>query len=226
MIAICALGWNKAEFTQRWLESVQRNSGGHTYGLFLMDNGSTDGGETSRVMQSFKPVVFERNEGNESIYRGWNRLSMQALKMGADIIILSNNDLMVGPGWLDPVARELQSGVKRYFLPNGDVLPDDENMRVNAAANVGKTLRADAGWCLMFHRDAIPLWHPIPEELQLWYGDNWIHKKLREAGYSCETLMDCCIHHYTSTSCNVRPGLAEIVAKDREIYNHLTGENL
>jgi len=226
MIAICALGWNKADFTQRWLESVQRNSGGHTYGLFLMDNGSTDGGETSRVMQAFKPVIFERNEGNESIYRGWNRLAMQALKMGAEIVIISNNDLLVGPGWLDPVARELQQGVKRYFLPNGGVPQDDEGMRAVVAGKTGQTVQAIAGWCIMMYRDAVPLWYPIPEELQLWYGDNWIHSKLRNAGYTCEALLDCPVHHFTSTSFYSRPGYVEIVAKDREIYNRLTGENL
>lgn len=224
MIAICALGWNKATFTKQWLESVARNSTGHHVELFLMDNGSTD--DTAQVMQSFSPRVFVRNEQNESLYRGWNRLSERALAAGADIIILSNNDLLVGPGWLDPVAKVLQPGVKRYFLPNGGVPQDDAGMRAAVASLGGQTTKADAGWCLMFHRDAVPLFSPIPEELQLWYGDNWIHWKLRQAGYSCESLLDCPVHHFTSTSFYSRPGYVEIVAKDREIYNRLTGEGL
>lgn len=226
MIAICALGWNKATFTANWLRSLARNCGGHEVELFLMDNGSTDNGETSRLMMSARPKYFQRNENNESIHKGWNDLARRGISAGADIIIISNNDLIVGPGWLDPVVRELRPGVKRYFLPYGDVPADDAAMRATAIANAGKTSRADAGWCMMFHREAIQHWMPIPEELQLWYGDNWIHTKLREQGYTCESLWDCCVHHYTSTSCAARDGFAEIVAKDREIYNRLTGQNL
>lgn len=226
MIAICALGWNKAEFTKNWLASLSRNCSGHDVKLFLMDNGSTDSGETTAVMQAAKPELFLRNEQNESIHKGWNTLARAGLVAGADIIIISNNDLIVGPGWLDPVARELVPGVKRYFLPNGNVSVNEDEMRTTAAMHAGKTVPADAGWCMMFHKDALPLFSPIPEELQLWYGDNWIHWKLKAAGYTCEALLDCPVHHYTSTSFYSREGYVEIVAKDREIYNRLTGEGL
>ncbi len=229
MIAICALGWNHAATTRRWLESVQRNSYGHDVQFFLMDNGSTDHGETTQALTSVNPTVFIRNENNDSIHIGWNKLLGLALDAGAEQICLSNNDLLVGPMWLDAVERELKPGVKKYFLPNGDVPLDnfEQEAALTTVKYKGQTRPgAMGGWCLIFHREAIPLFRPIPEELILWYGDNWIHDRLADAGYSCETLLDCCVHHYTSTSFYTRAGYVEIVARDKEIYERLKMERI
>lgn len=229
MIAICALGWNKAEMTRQWLESVRRNSAGHDVRFYLMDNGSDD--HTRDVMQSFGPAYFQRNESNDSLYKGWNTLARRAIDDGADVVILSNNDLIVGPGWLDALARELADPCKRYFLPNGE-LRDAANFEADARTRLAQprpspsTVRADAGWCLVLPRVAVPEFLPIPEDLQLWYGDNWIHWKLAQAGYSCEAVLDSYVLHYGSVTFYSRPGYAEIVARDREIFNRLTGLNL
>lgn len=227
MIAVCSLAWGHEKVTQRWLESVRRNSGGHHVELFLLDNGSPDG--TFTVMESFKPRWLQRNRDNESIYQGWNRLAQAALDAGADIICISNNDLLVGPGWLDPVVKNLVPGTRKYFLPHdgpGLGVNDrfDERARKIAADYADQIIPARAGWCLFFEREAIQHWLPIPEELQLWYGDDFIHWKLSQAGYTCGALLDSVCHHATSTTFFSRPGYAQIVDKDREIYFKITGE--
>ena len=228
MIAICALGWNKSDYTRRWLDSVRRNSAGHDVRLYLMDNGSTD--DTSAVMQSFSPAYFQRNESNDSLYKGWNTLAGRALADGAAVVILSNNDLIVAPGWLDAFARELGDPRKRYFLPNGDLHDagtfERDALARRAVAVPPLTASARAGWCLVLPRAAVAAALPIPEELQLWYGDDWIHWKLGQAGYVCEVVLDSFVLHFGSVSFYARPGYPEIVARDRETFNRLTGLNL
>ncbi len=233
-IAICALGWNKAEFTKNWLESVKKNSEGHDVQLFLMDNGSTDDGETTRVMIDASPLLFRRNENNESIYKGWNYLVKTSLCIGQngggkdgkdfipDVICISNNDMLVGPGWLDPVSAEFAHGDnEKYYLPNGNERDYDYAVKWNQPYLVGGRQYGRAGWCMFFHRDAIKHFYPIPEELELWYGDDWIHHRLHKAGYACEVLMDSCCKHFTSTSFYARPGYGDIVNQDKIKFDAL-----
>ena len=221
-IAICALGWNHRDVTHRWLDSVRRNSDGHRVGLYLLDNGSSD--DTKAVMDAFDPRYCARNNDNESIYKGWNLLTRQALLDNVEVVCLSNNDLVVSPGWLDAVAREVGRGDARYFLPNGSYSSDGKTAPLVPPAP--GTRPARGGWCLFFRADAVRHFLPIPEELQLWYGDDWIHYKLERAGYRCESIDDCLVAHAGSVSFYSRPGYADIVAKDREIFNRLTGLNL
>jgi len=232
-VAICALAWNHAYITATWLHTVQRNSSGHDIKLFLGDNGSTDNHESWNLIRGVHPEVAWRNEANESIHRGWNRLLQDALAHDPELICLSNNDLLVSPGWLDPILREVRKdarlGALRYFLPNGDFKNDVtfEQEAAEKAKNLeGQTCHGEAGWCLFFTPAAVREFLPIPEELQLWYGDDYMHWKLAAAGYQCVTVLDCCILHRGSVSVNVRKDLAEVVAKDRATFNRITGRNL
>lgn len=233
MIAICALTWNHAPVTISWLNSINRCCEGHEVKLFLGDNGSTDNEASWNIIRAVNPEVAWRNEDNESIYRGWNRLLVDALARDPELICLSNNDLIVSPGWLDPVMREIRKdkaeGALRYFLPNGDYQSEytfEELARQRSVELAGQTVRADAAWCLFLTPEAAREFLPIPEELQLWYGDNFIHWKLANAGYKCEAILDCGVLHRGSVSFNARHDKVEVVARDREIFNRITGLNL
>jgi len=222
VIAICALGWNHAEVTRKWLESVRRHSGGHEVQLYLIDNGSSD--NTSAVMQSFSPRYFRRNGNNDSIHKGWNELASQACKDGAAVVIISNNDLIVGPDWLGPMMRELAKPELRYFLPNGDLTNPVTFERDAQNKPAPGTRPARAGWCIVLPAAAVPVFWPIPEALQLWYGDDYIHDTLARAGYRCERVDDSLVCHLGSVSFFKRPGYNEIVAADKIVYERICAE--
>lgn len=223
MIAICALAWNAADHTERWLRSVRATQGAHEVNLYLLDNGSRDPAQMARIFRSASPKLALRNEDNRSIYAGWNRLATAALADAPEVLILSNNDLVCAPGWLDAIVREVRAGGDRYFLPNGDVPSDPARLAERAKslrqADGPKTeAPARAGWCMIFPPRALPLFLPIPECLELWYGDDYIHDTLALLGWSCETILDCAVFHATSVSMMQRPGYVEIVARDRAQY--------
>lgn len=229
MIAVCGVAWNQADYTNDWLHSVARNSGSHDIKFFLVDNGSVDNGLTMDVFNRYDPVWTHRNRINGSIYKAWNQLLVAALEREPEYICLSNNDVIVSRGWLDPIVREFQKNPKRYFLPNGQLnnkITFEADAAHMCAAQAGLTKPARGGWCLFFTPDAVREFLPIPEELMLWYGDDFIHHKLAKAGYRCESVMDCCALHIGSVSFFARPEYVEIVAKDRETYYRLTGERL
>lgn len=225
MIAICAIGWNATHHGKRWLDSVKRNSFGHDVKLFLLDNGSSD--STYAMFASYKPEVLLRNNENESIHKGWNRLLREAFKINPEMIVLSNDDVMVGPRWLDAALREIRKGGLRYFLPNGnvghvDTLDADVTAALPSLSQT--TVPARAAWCLMFPPTALPVFMPIPEELVLWYGDDQIHARLAAAGYSCEAINDCCAKHIGSVSVMRRPDYSAVIEKDKQTYIRMYGK--
>ena len=228
MIAIGALCWNEAWATKQWIESTRRNSVGHDIKILAIDNGSEDKNKT--WTEVLKADWFERTSSNENLSIGYNKLFRKSLELGADIICLANNDIIVGPMWLDAIVRELGKDSKRYLMPNeylkrADFVDEDalEYMRTAAAPTTTKMLK---GTCLFFTPEAVREFLPIPEELVLWYCDSWIHGRLKKAGFSCEMVSDSLIYHYGSLSFYRRDDYTDIVAKDREVYNKLTGENL
>lgn len=223
MIAICGLAWNCADYSEKWLQSIRRNTAGHEVKLFLIDNGSTDG--TGRLFQSYNPTYFERHENNDSIHISWNKLLREAVKHGPELIVLSNNDLLVGPGWADAALREVRKNPKRYFLPNGSIGSYDTfDADVRAASLPQNTTPARAGWFLMFPPEALSIFLPVPEELILWYGDDYIHTKLQAAGYTCEAIQDCCVLHHGSVTVFRRPDYNKIVERDRELFSRIFKE--
>ncbi len=229
MIAICTLAWNSVDVTEEWARSVDRNSGGHDIRLFVMDNGSTDDGATERCLWPLGR--FWRNEVNESIYKGWNTVLREALLHRPEMIVLTNNDVVVGPGWLDAALREIRTGEKRYFLPHGDRFgtstPEDFDREVRRRAGsptAPRTVPARAGWCLIFPREAIEHFLPIPEELVLWHGDDVIHDRLAAAGYRCEAITDCHVYHHVSVSFYKRDDYPTIVERDKQVYARLQRE--
>lgn len=225
MIAVCMLGWNHAWYTKRAIQSIRRNSGSEDIGLFLVDNGSTD--ETQEVMRAAQPKAFIRNHENLGISAGWNQAIEAALSYNyTEFTVLANNDIMVGPGWLEPVRRELSKNDSRYFLPNGAVT-DEETFEIEVERRrpglLGKTTPGRAGWCMFFRAQTARLFHPVPSELRLWYGDDYIHWKLASFGYRCEVLLDSFVLHYGSRSIGDYPGKCEQIARDLEAYKKITG---
>jgi len=225
MIAVAMLGWNQVEYTRSAVDAIEKNSEGHDLYWVLVNNGSHD--DTRNFMNSVggkKRVIH--NPENTGVTHGWNQALASALESGADVIALVNNDTLACKGWLEPVVRELAKNDKRYFLPNGNVRIDhlEEDAARLVRDEAGKTSPGRSGWCLFFRPEAVRLFHPIPEAMRLWYGDDYIHWVLQEKhGYRCQTLHDSCVYHYVSKSFYAYKGYADQVARDKAAFEAIVG---
>lgn len=233
-VAVCVPCWNKLDLTKRFVESVMRNSAGHEVHWYVVDNASNDGTkEYLDAIHEGPTYIFpfrwrKRNATNIGVNPAWNQL-LEATKITQyDCICLSNNDVLVGPKWLDAVERELERDNHRFFLPNGEfsqVTLCSFDVTVHERLERGPTIPATvpgcAGWCMFFPPAALKYFMPIPESMVLWYGDAWIHRKLTQQGYRCETIMDCHCAHFVSQTISGYPGMVEQVARDKEAYDAL-----
>jgi hypothetical protein len=226
------------------VDSIKRNSGSHHIEFAFVDNASNDG--TFDYLKSLSPKILIRNGSNLGVTKAWNQLLEASMKLNPDVIALLNNDILCCPGWLDPVARESVKKDKRYFQGRSSISrPDGSTFRrmplgdrATLSANIreieedgkrisremcGKTSTGGQGWSYFFRPEHVNAFYPIPEQLHLWYNDNYIYKKLEEAGYQQTVLMDCCIVHWGSASVGNYPGFNVQVAKDKEEWIRLFG---
>jgi GT2 family glycosyltransferase len=226
VIAICFVVHNQLWYTQRLVESIARNSYPYSLGFFVLDNGSSDGSWEWLNGMKVTPRVLIRNEGNESLSKCWNRVLQAGLDHGADLLCLANNDIIVGPGWLDAIVKEEKKGDKAYWLPNGSLDGNHLDQQARDRVKTGKTYPGRAGWCMFFRKETVQEFLPIPEELRLWYGDDFIHWKLKQAGYSMLVVDDCCCYHYGSKTVQTIGAIQHIIDADKATYNRITGEKL
>lgn len=98
-ISIILLNWNGKSDTLACLASLEKLSYSH-YEVIVIDNGSTD--DSPAAIRSLYPQHFLIEAGqNLGFAEGNNRGIQQALKNGADLIFLLNNDTIVAPNLLE-----------------------------------------------------------------------------------------------------------------------------
>lgn len=95
MTAVVVVNWNGGEYLAVCLESVlaaTRPKGG--LGVYVVDNGSTDG-SAEMVEDQFPEVKLIKNQQNLGFAEGNNVGLRQALKDGAEYLVVLNNDTQV-----------------------------------------------------------------------------------------------------------------------------------
>jgi hypothetical protein len=108
------LNWNGREDTLRCLESlaaIERSD----VGLVCVDNGSSDG-SVKAIGERFPDVTLIEAGANLG-YSGGNNLGIRrALEMGADWVVLLNNDATVAPDVIEGFERAMAARPRAGLL--------------------------------------------------------------------------------------------------------------
>ena len=106
-IDFVVLSWNRRDDTLSCLRSLEAA----TYpnlGVIVVDNGSTDG-SADAVAAEHPHATVVRLERNLGFAGGVNAGIRAALERGADGVFLLNNDMVVEPGFLEPLVVALHA---------------------------------------------------------------------------------------------------------------------
>ena len=98
-VSIVILALNKVEYTQKCIESIQKNTR-QSYELILVNNGSTDG--TLDYFSSVPNAVVIDNPKNLGVSAGWNQGVQKAT---GDYVLILNNDVIVGEQSIENLVR-------------------------------------------------------------------------------------------------------------------------
>jgi GT2 family glycosyltransferase/Flp pilus assembly protein TadD len=102
-VSIVILGFNQVAYTKKCIDSIRRHTR-QDYELILVDNGSKDG--TEQYFRAVPGAKVIRNETNLGVAKGWNQ-GMRAAS--GEYILILNNDVIVGPDWLENMVRLAES---------------------------------------------------------------------------------------------------------------------
>ena len=219
MIKIIIPVWNLLSCTRTAIYTIQSNSNPHEYEIIVIDNGSTDGTGLWLKQNNIEHIT---NKSNLGVTVAWNQGLEAALNSNASTIALLNNDIYVGKYWLNGITNAINENRKAYFLANGAFdNPTTLNSDIDNHYNnlKGKRTYGRAGWAMFFPRKAVEIFYPIPPQLILWHGDDYIHDTLYANNYICEVVMECCIIHFGSQTFYTYPDYVKQVATDLIEWN-------
>ena len=125
LVSIVILGFNQVEYTRKCIDSIRRHTR-QKYELILVDNGSKDG--TEEYFRSIQGAKVIRNPENLGVSKGWNQGMRQA---AGEYILILNNDIIVGPDWLENMVRLAESdpsiglvGPRSNYIAGPQIVPD------------------------------------------------------------------------------------------------------
>jgi GT2 family glycosyltransferase len=103
-VAVVVLSWNGRDDTLACLASLDKVEH-EPLTTIVVDNGSTDG-TSEAVRAAFPDVDIVRTEENLGFAEGNNVGMRRALELGADHVLVLNNDVEVDPRFVTPLVQE------------------------------------------------------------------------------------------------------------------------
>jgi len=146
-VVLIVLNWNNWRVTAECLDSLQRVTYPNTR-VLLVDNGSTD--DSERILREKFPAIEILQTGANLGYAGGNNAGMRrALELGADYLCLLNNDVVVEPGFLEPLVAAMEADPRLGIAGGLQCSYDDRGTIQNSGAYfsflTGRVHNADAG---------------------------------------------------------------------------------
>ena len=110
LVSIIMLTWNALEYTKKCVASIEANTE-IPYEIIFVDNGSKDG--TKKYLKSLVKENPNYKLINNSKNMGFAAGNNQGVKKaGGEYVLILNNDVLVGEGWLDSLLQSIQKDEK------------------------------------------------------------------------------------------------------------------
>jgi len=198
-LAIVVPCYNQVETTKKSLESLFRETD-NDYSVLLIDDCSTDGTkEYGQLLEkTHSQVRYIRNAQNYGVNRSWNIGIKAAKALNPEYIFIVNNDLLYTRDWEKPMIQALENpkvGVVSPLSTCGPI-PRDWPMGARRAPNPAGYMGylTILGACFGSRASLYDDIGYFPEQLRIYYGDNWIALAAQAKGYKCG-YVNSYIHH-------------------------------
>lgn len=133
-VYIILLHWKDYDDTKACLLSFN-NLTYKNYKVIVVDNFSNDG-SVERLQSEFSDVIYVFNNSNLGFSRGCNAGLRRAYELGAEYVLLLNNDIVVDPGFLEPALAEARNGLHVGAVTGKIMYKDPPNVFWQAGGHV------------------------------------------------------------------------------------------
>lgn len=204
-----------AEHSKLCIESVI-NSG---VDVLLIDNGAEQSVKNVlNFYHSRSNVHIISNHENIYVNPAWNQAMEFFLEMDYDQLVIMNSDLIMHPNWHEVLKNRLVEVPDEITLP---VITDSSMQYATCEYQSGMEVSSGtAGVFISLNRKQVEIVYPIPKEIKVWFGDNWIFDLLR--GIGCKTVIAPNLYakHYHNGSQSVGRvvGISEIIEQDKIVW--------
>ena len=170
--------------------------------VFIVDNDSTS--EIKKMIESYPKLV---NDRNLYVNPAWNQIMKYFLDSNYEKLIILNSDMILNNDVIEKISAINIDEDLSIILPN----VSDHDM------NEG-TLEIEWGYpgiMIVLTQKMAKLVYPIPESLKIWFGDDWIYRRLIKNGYKLRIYYDIKAHHSGSRSIVSLKEASEIIEQDK-----------
>lgn len=191
------------------LELIKRYSECEYVGeIILIDNAS----HLNKIVNLPK-VLHIKEPHNTFVNPAWNK---GVLLSKYNNITISNDDLLFDVNEYYHYINDIKAihdlknlGFIGMHSRNYTLDSSDDNIIIESYENVTNI----SGWgCLItFHKDN---WIPIPEQIKIWFGDNWIHIKSKKP---CLQLIGIKVHSKLGTTSNLNE-FEDVKNNDKKLW--------
>lgn len=193
--------------------------GGYT-DLLIFDNGSTDPAMVEWLANQSVAEVFDAS--GASIHEMWNAGVDEAVARhrGLADVVLLNNDLRVGPRFLQRLVRGLRESTAQVVCGNYDGRLGSGVQPVQGiCAGVYDGRGGLAGFAFAVRAEWVASGYRFPTDMRWWFGDNDLCLSVDAAGGWYGVVADAVVTHLDGGSQTETPdGWAEQIAADQAAF--------
>lgn len=186
--------------------------------LLLIDNGADS--QTKAVLNHYhsrENVHIISNPENVYVNPAWNQAMKYFIcRKQYDGLILMNSDLILQDNWFVSLERfyNNEDNKKRIPVPIITQNPRKYNQNDQTFEIIHGGI---SGVFIVLPREAVEVVYPIPEQIKVWFGDNWIYDLARAKGFETGVLKGLISHHWWggSRSIGKTPNVLQVIEQDK-----------
>jgi GT2 family glycosyltransferase len=214
---------------RKWLANMLANVRANTLlpdEVIIIDNGASAGRAVSDICEQFPDlhIRYLPQPTNLMVNASWN-LGVAEAKY--PIVSIFNDDILFS----DTTFQKIQLTFDNIPLA-GMVVPTtvhspESILHKDKSLPIVRSLERRQGWCMSLRRDIIRD-RPIPtDKLQVFFGDDYYERVIREAGYWLLRIDNAHCFHYVGVSGNLATRAAlglPPIDKEREAWSQIMSQ--
>jgi GT2 family glycosyltransferase len=215
-----------AEHTREAIDSVVHQN---NVDVLLIDNGAERSVKDliNSYMNFPNPLTCISNRVNLYVNPAWQQGIDYFLSCSEyDYLIIMNSDLIMRSDWSENLMARWEAYPNTIYIPQ---IIQDKEFKHGVNSHDIEVSEGTPGVFITLNRNQAEIINPLPTELKVWFGDNWIYEILRGLGYKTIIPNNVVSYHYWSQNVQKVAGISEIIEEDKrqwELIKHRVSDKI